>query len=80
MALCILVSYPQSFFFCNGRFELVYDISTKNFEEPYVDDCECSLGSLIGTTSALDLTKSQPRQILRQAMKFTSMAWFLGVR
>ena len=37
------------------------------------------MGFFTGTTTAPELTKSQRRQTLGQAMDLTSMVWFVGV-
>ena len=79
LALSTLVSYPGSHAFRDHGPGLVWDTTTRRLEEPRADERERAMGFLTGTTTAPELTESQRRQILGQAMDLTSMVWFVGV-
>ena len=58
---------------------MVWDTTIRRLEEPQADERERAMGFPTGTTAAPELTESQRRQILGQAMDLTSMVWFVGV-
>ena len=51
----------------------------RRLEEPRADERERAMGFPTGTIAAPELTESQRRQALGQAMDLTSMVWFVGV-
>ena len=79
LALPTLVSYPGSYAFQDHGPGLVWDTTTRRLEKPRADECERAMRFLTGTTAAPELTESQRRQALGQAMDLTSMVWFVGV-
>ena len=79
LALPTLVSFPQSFAFRDGGPGMVFDANTRTLEEPCADERERAMGFLTGTTCGPDVTESQRRHVLGQAMDLTSMVWFMGI-
>ena len=58
---------------------MVFDANTQTLEEPSVGERERTMGFLTGTTCGPDVTKSQHRHILGQAMDLISMIWFMRI-
>ena len=79
LALPTLVSYLGSHAFQDHGLGLVWDTTTHKLEEPRADEREHAMGFSTGTSAAPELTESQRRQALGQALDLTSMVWFMDV-
>ena len=79
LALPTLVSFPQSFAFRDSRPSMVFDANTRTLEEPCANECARAMRFLTSTTCGPNVTESQHRHVLEQAMDLTSMVWFMEI-
>ena len=79
LALLTLVSYLGSYAFRDQGPGLVWDTILQRLDEPQIDECKRAMDFSIGTIAAPEMKEVQRRQVLGQAMDFTSMVWFIGV-